>query len=138
MGLDELTGIFESESGVATEIEIIKSRFVLGQVVDNRSLQAHVLPKYLPLGRYFPIINDYLIENAIGAEEYSRFNGILTRFNKADAEIEIGTMDLSSIEVPESLTLVRGPADVFTVWNQLGEHLYTGTRYRKSYATLGW
>ena len=127
LGLDELTGIFESESGVAAEIEIIKSRFVLGQVVDNQSLQAHAIPRHLPLGRYFPVINDYLIENATGDKEYSRFDGILTRFNKADAEIEIGSIDLSSIKAPRSLTLIRGPADVFTVWNEVGEHLYTGT-----------
>ena len=127
LGLDELTGIFESESGVATEIEIIKSRFVLGQVVDNRSLQVHAVPKYLPLGRYFPIINDYLIENAISDDNRFRFDNVLTRFNKIDAEIELGDMDFSSIEAPKRLTLIRGPSGVFTLWDDMGGHWYTGT-----------
>ena len=126
LGLSELTGVFESENGVATEIEIIKSRFVLGQVVDNHLLQVRAIPRYLPLGRYFPAINDYLIENAISAGNAFQLNKILSRFNKTDAEIELGDINLSLITAPQNLILKPVSSDTFTV-EKMGNRLYLGS-----------
>lgn len=50
----ELSDVMSNEGGVGAEIEIIRSRSVLGDVVDELSLTTHVEPKYFPIvGRYF-------------------------------------------------------------------------------------
>lgn len=48
-GLDDMAEIFASESSSATEIHVIKSRLVLGRVVDELGLTALVVPDYIPL-----------------------------------------------------------------------------------------
>jgi tyrosine-protein kinase Etk/Wzc len=48
-GLDDMAEIFASESSSATEIHVIKSRLVLGRVVDELGLTASVVPDYIPL-----------------------------------------------------------------------------------------
>lgn len=48
-GLDDMAEVFASESSSATEIHVIKSRLVLGRVVDELGLTASVVPDYIPL-----------------------------------------------------------------------------------------
>ena len=48
-GLDDMAEIFASESSSATELHVIKSRLVLGRVVDELGLAISVDPHYLPI-----------------------------------------------------------------------------------------
>lgn len=48
-GMPDLQGLLGSTSSSTAQIELIKSRRVLGQVVDNLSLDISVSPKYAPL-----------------------------------------------------------------------------------------
>lgn len=48
-GLTDLQGMFGGSSSSNTEIELIKSRRVLGEVVDNLKLDIQASPKYAPL-----------------------------------------------------------------------------------------
>lgn len=48
-GLSDISEMFASESSADTEIQIIKSRMVLGNTVDKLNLTVHVEPKYLPV-----------------------------------------------------------------------------------------
>ena len=123
LGLSNILG--NEKSDVATEIEIIKSRFVLGQVVDDQLLQAYAEPKRLPLARYFPAINDYLIENAIDAKDPSQLDRFLKRFNTIDAEIKLGHINLSKIDAPQHFTLTLSESDTFTVSDKEGNHLHS-------------
>jgi len=53
-GLDAVSGIFQVQSAINTEFEILNSRMVLGRVVDDLDLTLHVTPKSLPLvGSYY-------------------------------------------------------------------------------------
>lgn len=52
--LGEMGDLFSSDSDAATEIQIIKSRMVIGSVVDQLDLTTSVSPKYMP------IIGDFL------------------------------------------------------------------------------
>ena len=47
--LAELNSMFSTASPAETEIEIIKSRMVLGEVVNNLNLHINVSPKYFPI-----------------------------------------------------------------------------------------
>ncbi|NKI19564.1 polysaccharide biosynthesis tyrosine autokinase [Spongiibacter sp. KMU-166] len=58
-GLSEMSEMLGSESGSTTEIELIKSRRVLGTAVDKLNLDIDVKPNYFPvfgkvLARHFP------------------------------------------------------------------------------------
>jgi tyrosine-protein kinase Etk/Wzc len=48
-GLGDLTGMFSEGSSTSTEINIIKSRSILGKVVDDLKLDLNVTPKYFPI-----------------------------------------------------------------------------------------
>lgn len=53
-GLSELTEVLPSESAIGAEIEIVRSRSVLGKVVDDLDLTVRVEPDFFPLiGRFF-------------------------------------------------------------------------------------
>lgn len=73
-GLPALGGefgeMFTSESQAATEIEIMKSRMVVGAVVDQLDLTTSVTPDYMP------IIGGWLARRTPGEDELS-----ITRFN---------------------------------------------------------
>ncbi|MDN7136790.1 polysaccharide biosynthesis tyrosine autokinase [Pseudidiomarina sp. 1ASP75-14] len=68
-GLPALGGefgeMFTSESQAATEIEIMKSRMVVGAVVDQLKLTNHVTPDYMP------IIGEWLARRSPGQDEVS-------------------------------------------------------------------
>ena len=53
-GLEDLAEAFASASSTQAELEIIKSRSVIGATVDNLELRTNVTPKY------FPYIGDVL------------------------------------------------------------------------------
>ncbi|MCM0612646.1 polysaccharide biosynthesis tyrosine autokinase [Marinobacter sediminum] len=59
-GMEELGGLLETPSNAETEIQLIKSRRVLGGVVENLNLEITVRPDYFPL---------------IGATIARRYNG---------------------------------------------------------------
>jgi tyrosine-protein kinase Etk/Wzc len=48
-GMENLSGLLESPSNAETEIQLIKSRRVLGKVVDNLNLDIVVTPNYFPV-----------------------------------------------------------------------------------------
>ncbi|AWB66748.1 tyrosine-protein kinase [Saccharobesus litoralis] len=54
-GFDDMSGMFESTSAAVTEIELLKSRTVIGEAVDNLKLHTVVEPKLFPVvgGRYY-------------------------------------------------------------------------------------
>ena len=47
--LQELSDVFSEEVAVSAEMELIRSRLVLGQVVDKLNLDVVAHPKYLPI-----------------------------------------------------------------------------------------
>ncbi|WP_394172393.1 polysaccharide biosynthesis tyrosine autokinase [Thalassotalea litorea] len=52
-GLNDVSELFSSEGSADTEIQIIKSRFVLGETIKSLGLDLKVTPDYFPvLGRY--------------------------------------------------------------------------------------
>jgi tyrosine-protein kinase Etk/Wzc len=76
-GLDDMAGMFETSSKSITEIELLKSRSVIGEAVDELKLDIVALPKLFPLigGRSFrkfnPIKEGDLAEPSFGASSYA-------------------------------------------------------------------
>ncbi|ESP95119.1 MULTISPECIES: polysaccharide biosynthesis tyrosine autokinase [Pseudoalteromonas] len=76
-GFDELGGMFESTSAAVTEIELLKSRSIIGEAVDSLNLDVVVTPKLFPVigGRSFrkftPMQQGALAEPSFGADSYA-------------------------------------------------------------------
>jgi len=121
-GLDDMSSMFEGTSEAITEIELLKSRTVLGQATDNLKLDTVVEPKLLPLiGSYFyrkyaPQSVNQLAEPMFGASGYA-WGG--------------EKLDLFSFEVPpaligEEFELVAGEQQTFTLYTDDGEDVISG------------
>ncbi|MFT6919087.1 MAG: tyrosine-protein kinase Etk/Wzc [Cognaticolwellia sp.] len=76
-GLDEMAGMFESSSKSVTEIELLKSRSVIGEAVDALNLDVVATPKLYPyiggrsLRRYRPAEAGDISEPRFGASSYA-------------------------------------------------------------------
>lgn len=76
-GLDDMAGMFESSSKSITEIELLKSRSVIGEAVDTLKLDIVAVPKLFPVigGRSFrkfnPIKDGDVAEPSFGATSYA-------------------------------------------------------------------
>jgi tyrosine-protein kinase Etk/Wzc len=121
-GLDDMAGMFEGTSEAITEIELLKSRTVLGEAIDNLKLSIVVEPKLLPLvGGYFyrkftPLSANQLAEPMFGASSYA-WGG--------------ETLNVFRFEVPpgmigEEFELVAGEQQSFTLYTADGEQAISG------------
>lgn len=98
-GMGELSEMFEDTSEAATEIEILRSRMVLGTVVEQLRLDISVQPKR------FPLIGDFLARRYSGDEPNSAM--IFTSYAWGGEVLRFGEFQL-----PDSL---RGEELLLTV-----------------------
>jgi tyrosine-protein kinase Etk/Wzc len=121
-GLDDMASMFEGTSEAITEIELLKSRTVIGQTTDSLKLNMLVEPKRMPLiGGYFyrkftPQSENELAEPMFGASSYA-WGG--------------EALDLFSFDIPSSLMgqkfeLVAGNQQNFTLYTEDGEQVISG------------
>lgn len=103
--LGEMADMFASESEAATEIEIIKSRMVIGAVVDQLKLTNVVQPNY------YPVIGKFLARRA---EEEDR--------------LLIDVLQVPADQLGEPLTLEfdRLGGTSYTLYNSTGDEVLTG------------
>ena len=121
-GLDDMAGMFESTSEAITEIELLKSRTVLGEAIDNLKLDTVVKAKLFPLiGGYFyrkfmPLSENQLAEPMFGASSYAWGGEVI---------------DVFRFEVPKAMIghqfeLVASKRNNFTLFNADGEKVISG------------
>ena len=121
-GLDDMASMFEGTSEAITEIELLKSRTVLGAAIDNLKLSTVVEPKLLPLvGGYFyrkftPLSTNQLAEPMFGASSYAWGGEILNVFR---FEVPPGM-------IGEEFELVAGEQQKFTLYTADGEQVISG------------
>lgn len=103
--LGDMADMFASESEAATEIEIIKSRMVIGAVVDQLKLTNVVQPNY------YPVIGKFLARRA---EEEDR--------------LLIDVLQVPADQLGEPLTLEfdRLGGTSYTLYNSTGDEVLTG------------
>jgi len=101
-GLGEMAEMFAQESEAATEIEIIKSRMVIGSVVDQLNLTNVVKPKYVP------VIGKFLARKA---EEQD--------------QVLLEKLEVPSSQIGEELTL-EFKDRLFTLYNANAEEVLSG------------
>lgn len=103
--LGEMADMFASESEAATEIEIIKSRMVIGAVVDQLKLTNVVQPNY------YPVIGKFLARRA---EEEDRLL------------IDVLQVPADQLGEPLKLEFDRLGGTSYTLYNSTGDEVLTG------------
>lgn len=98
--LGDLSTLFGAPVETEAEIEILKSRMVLGSVVDNLNLEISATPNY------FPLIGRFVAQHGeLTGEPRAPIFG-LDRYAWGGEHIEVSTLDLPTSLVDENLTLV--------------------------------
>ena len=108
-GLSDMANIFAAESSSATELHVIKSRLVLGQVVDELGLTVAIKPVYVP------ILGKLIAKDAIPYQLHSVPFG----FSGYAAGGEV--VDIAELSVPRNLleyelTLLVEGNNQFSLW----------------------
>ena len=122
-GLEDLAEAFASESSTQAELEIIKSRSVIGSAVDNLSLTTSVAPKR------FPVIGDFLARRFAPTDEAPFREPMfgLDSYAWGGEVINMGRLEVDRALRGVALTLVAGGDGQFKVVSEDGRELVSGT-----------
>jgi tyrosine-protein kinase Etk/Wzc len=101
--LGDMADMFATESEAATEIEIMKSRMVIGTVVDQLNLTIDVQPNYMPV-----------------------IGGFLARRSGVEDQVLIERLNVPRNEIGEEVTL-EFKGTTFTLFNRQGKEALTGS-----------
>jgi tyrosine-protein kinase Etk/Wzc len=121
-GLDDMAGMFESTSTAVTEIELLKSRSVIGEAVDNLKLDVIAEPNLFPfIGsrsfRKFATLNEGdLAEPSFGASSYAWGGEI----------IDVFRFDVPKSAIGSGFTLVALDNNAVALLNGDGEQILKG------------
>ncbi|GEB69759.1 tyrosine-protein kinase Etk/Wzc [Pseudoalteromonas carrageenovora] len=121
-GFDDMAGMFESTSAAVTEIELLKSRSIIGEAVDTLKLDVIADPKLFPfIGsrayRKFTLMSEGdLAEPSFGANSYA-WGG---------ESINVFRFDVPRSAINEAFTLVAKANNSLALINADGEQVLTG------------
>ncbi|QPL42604.1 polysaccharide biosynthesis tyrosine autokinase [Pseudoalteromonas sp. A41-2] len=134
-GFDDMAGMFESTSAAVTEIELLKSRSVIGEAVDTLKLDIIAEPKLFPVignrafRKFTPVENGDLAEPSFGASSYAWGGESISVFRFDVPRSAIGTgFTLVAGEGTgnnKQFTLLNGDGDVI-LKGKVGEELTNG------------
>lgn len=121
-GLGELSDMLGSTPEAVTEIELLKSRAVIGQAVENLKLDIIVEPNYFPvIGRWMarrfePETSGEVASPLLGFDSYA-WGG---------ENVDIFQLEVPNSYLSEHLELVAGENSSYTLYNDDGEALLQG------------
>ena len=118
-GLDALSDMFPTESPADTEIEILRSRSVVGAVVEGLHLDIEATPRWLP------IVGGGFARGHKGKGLASAPIG-LSRFAWGGERIEVDRLTVAPELVNKKLTLVAGEGGAYQLLGPDGEPLVRG------------
>jgi len=125
-GFDDMAGMFESTSAAVTEIELLKSRSVIGEAVDTLKLDIVAEPKLFPVignrafRKFTPMESGDLAEPSLGASSFA-WGG---------ESIDVFRFDVPRSAIGAGFTLVAGEGTdknkSFTLLNSEDEVILQG------------
>ena len=116
-GLGDLSDMLSTDALAATEIEIIKSRNIIGKAVDKLNLTINAQPDYLP------IIGAAIARRYSGAEVSSGMGS----YAWGGERIQLQRLVLPSYLIKDGVVLVTGKDQQYTLTDIDGEVLLTGS-----------
>lgn len=118
--LDDLSALFSASSPTEAEIEILRSRSLVGSVVDELKLDVSAVP--LP----FPVVGRAIARWRAGPEPAPALLG-LSRFAWGGERIAVQRVDVPPELLGKPLTLVAGPDGRYALFGPDDEHLLDGS-----------
>ncbi|UDM62784.1 polysaccharide biosynthesis tyrosine autokinase [Pseudoalteromonas piscicida] len=121
-GFDDMSGMFESTSAAVTEIELLKSRSVIGEAVDTLNLDTVVEPKLFPLfgsrsfRKFVAQSEGEVAEPSLGASSYA-WGG---------EKVEIHRFKVPSSAVGEEFVLQARTDESFALLTSDGDEVLAG------------
>ncbi|EAW28600.1 tyrosine-protein kinase [Alteromonadales bacterium TW-7] len=130
-GFDDMAGMFESTSAAVTEIELLKSRSVIGEAVDSLKLDITAEPKLFPFignrvyRKFTPMEEGDLAEPSFGASSYAWGGESINifRFDVPRTAMNRGFILLALAD--KRVALLNGDGDQILV-GKVGEELTNG------------
>lgn len=121
-GFDDMAGMFESTSAAVTEIELLKSRSVIGEAVDTLKLDVIAEPKLFPFigsrafRKFSPMSEGELAEPSFAASSYA-WGG---------ESIDVFRFDVPRSAVGAGFTLQAQENNTLALLNAEGEQILAG------------
>ncbi|MGO2390419.1 polysaccharide biosynthesis tyrosine autokinase, partial [Pseudoalteromonas sp.] len=121
-GFDDMAGMFESTSAAVTEIELLKSRSVIGEAVDTLKLDITAEPKLFPFigsrafRKFTPMNEGELAKPSLGAKSYA-WGG---------ESIDVFRFDVPRSAIGQGFTLVAQENNSIALINGDNEEVLTG------------
>ena len=121
-GFDDVGGMLESTSAAVTEIELLKSRSVIGEAVDSLKLDIVTEPKLFPFignrayRKFTPMSDGDLAEPSFGASSYA-WGG---------ESINIFRFDVPRTAINQEFVLVAQAGNSVALLNDNGEQILAG------------
>lgn len=121
-GLSDMSDVFGGESKTVTEIELIKSRTVIGKAVDNLKLDIHSRPQR------FPIIGDYLAQHFTPhtAGEVAPALMGMDSYAWGGEQIDVFQLKVPQHLIDQPLTLIAGTDGQFNLFDSNKQLLLQG------------
>lgn len=119
-GLSELTDVISTESAISAEMQIVRSRSVLGVVVDQLGLSAVVVPKY------FPIFGEPVVRRGLDGFGLGKFANYFPSYTWWGEHLEVGVVRLPEGFREASLFLEKLPGNKFRIVSDYAAHSLVG------------
>lgn len=121
-GMSDVTDMFGGESDAITEIELIKSRKVIGNAVDSLYLDISAEP------RYFPVIGRAVARRFTGnADEINNPPLGLSSYAWGGEKIKVSQFTVPPALFNKTHSLVYNGENSYTLYSPSGDELLTGT-----------
>jgi tyrosine-protein kinase Etk/Wzc len=131
-GFDDMAGMFETSSKSATEIELLKSRSVIGEAVDTLNLDVVATPKLYPvigsrsLRLFSPAETGEIAEPSFGASSYAWGGEKIEVFRFDVPEQSIGKNYIVKAEAKQRFKLLTENGEVI-LQGKAGEEVTNGS-----------
>ena len=121
-GLDDMAGMFESSSKSITEIELLKSRSVIGEAVDNLKLDIVTEPKLFPIigGRSF---RKY---NAVKPGDVAEPRFAASSYAWGGEQIDVFRFDVPKFAINQGYIVQAGENNTFKLLSGNGDKILSG------------
>lgn len=130
-GFDDMAGMFEGTSAAVTEIELLKSRSVIGEAVDTLKLDITAEPKLFPFigsrafRKFTPINEGELANPSFGANSYAWGGESINVFRFDVPKSAVGVSFILEVLENNSIALLNGD-DEQVLTGKVGQELTNG------------
>ncbi|KTF19689.1 polysaccharide biosynthesis tyrosine autokinase [Pseudoalteromonas sp. 10-33] len=130
-GFDDMAGMFESTSAAVTEIELLKSRSIIGEAVDTLKLDVIAEPKLFPFignrayRKFTPMDEGDLAEPSFGASSYAWGGESVNVFRFDVPRTAVNQEFVIVAQANKGVALLNGDGDQILA-GKVGEELTNG------------